>query len=58
VLRLLASAVGESNNREARDPVLEMRLHFDAASLETDERMRDGAREHLTHARLARLACL
>ena len=44
--------------REPRHAVLEMRLDLDAASLETDERVRDGAREHPLHARRHEVTCL
>ena len=48
VLRLLAGAVGKPDDGEAGDAVVEVSLDLDAAGIETDERMRDGAREHLT----------
>jgi hypothetical protein len=35
-----------------------VRLHLDATGFETDERMRDGAREHSTQARLRIRTCL
>src|SRR5712691_5714044 len=47
VLRLLAGAVGEADDREARHTSLQVRLDFDAARLEADESVRDGAREHV-----------
>ena len=49
VLRLLAGAVGEPDDREARNARLEVRLDLDLARLEPDERMGDRAREHDTH---------
>ena len=58
VLRLLTRAVREPDDRESRHAVLEVRLDLDAASLESDERMRDGAREHPLHARHQMLTCL
>ena len=51
VLRLLAGAVGETDDREARDPRLEMRLDVDLPRLEADERMSDRASEHPRHGR-------
>ncbi len=52
VLRLLAGAVGEPDDRErgllARAQV---RLDLDAARLEADERERDGAAEHASTVR-------
>ena len=58
VLRLLAGAVGEPHDREAGDAVVEVRLDLDAAGVEADERMRDGAREHSSQARLPLRTCL
>jgi len=58
VLRLLTRAVREPDDRESRHAVLEMRLDLDAASLESDERVRDGAREHPLHGRVPGLTCL
>ena len=46
LLRLLARAVGETDDRERRDAVLDVRLHLDALWLEPDECMRDRACEH------------
>ena len=46
LLRLLAGAVGEADDREAGDAELEVRLDLDAARLEADERVRDRPREH------------
>jgi ADP-ribose pyrophosphatase len=46
LLRLLAGAIGQSDDREAGDAALEVRLHFDTAGLEPEERMRDRSREH------------
>ena len=51
VLRLLARTVGETDDREARDPRLEMRLDLDLPRLEADERMGDRASEHPRHGR-------
>src|SRR5215211_4936660 len=48
MLRLLAGAVGEPDDREAGDAAVEVGLDLDAAGVEADERMRDGPREHLT----------
>src|SRR5581483_11718191 len=47
LLRLLAGAVGEADDRERRHAALQMRLDLDAARLEADESMRDGACEHV-----------
>jgi hypothetical protein len=46
VLGLLAGAVGETHDREPGQSVLEMRFDLDLASLEPDESMGNGAREH------------
>ena len=46
LLRLLAGAVGEPDDREGRQPALQVRLDLDPARLEADERVGDGAREH------------
>ncbi len=45
-LRLLARAVGESDDREPGQPELQVSLHLDAPCVEPDERMRDRPREH------------
>src|SRR6266545_5469663 len=50
LLRLLAGTVGEPDDREARDPALEMRLDLDPARIEADEGVRDSAREHAFEA--------
>jgi hypothetical protein len=44
--RLVQRLVGEPDDRERRYSVLDVRLHLDAARLETDERMGDRACEH------------
>ena len=46
VLRLRARAVGEPDDREAGHAGVDVRLDLDAARLEADERVGDGAREH------------
>jgi hypothetical protein len=46
VLRLLAGAVGEADDREAWLPELDVRLDLDPARVEADERVSDGAGEH------------
>ena len=46
MLRLLARAVDEADDRESRNPRLEVRLDLDLARLEPDESVSDGAREH------------
>ena len=57
-LRLRARAVGEADDCEGRDAALQVGLDLDATGVETDERMRDGAREHSTQARLPERTCL
>ncbi len=47
LLRLLAGAVGEPDDRERRHRALEVRLDLDAACVEPDERMRDRPRQHV-----------
>ena len=47
LLRLLAGAVGETDDRERRQPLLQVRLDLDAARVDADERVGDGAREHV-----------
>src|SRR5262249_13198814 len=47
VLRLGAGAIGKPDDRETGNAVLQVRLYLDAAGLETDERVRDGACEHV-----------
>ena len=54
LLRLRARAVGKTDDREGGNAALQVGLDLDATGVETDERMRDGAREHPTHARLPR----
>src|SRR5262245_2830323 len=46
MLRLLARAVSETDDREAGHTELEMRLDLDLARLESDERVGDRASEH------------
>ena len=46
-LRLLAGTVGEADDRERRQPALDVRLDLDSARIEADERVRDGASEHV-----------
>ena len=46
VLRLLARPVGEPHDREPGQAVLEMGFDLDLASVEPDEGMGNGAREH------------
>ena len=45
-LRLLARPVGEADDRERRQPPLEVRLDLDAARVDADERVGDRACEH------------
>ena len=47
LLRLLAGAVGETDDRERRGAALEMRLDLDPPRLEPDESVGDRACEHL-----------
>ena len=54
LLRLRAGAIGETDDREGGNAALQVGLDLDATGVETDERMRDGAREHSTEARLPR----
>ena len=51
VLRLLAGAVGEPDDREPRDAGLEVGLDLDLARLEADESVGDRACEHPRHGR-------
>ena len=44
--RLLARAIGEADDGEARQPVPDVRLDVDAARLEADESVRERASEH------------
>jgi hypothetical protein len=46
-LRFLARPVGEPDDRERRQRALEVGLDLDATSFESDESMRDSAREHV-----------
>jgi hypothetical protein len=47
LLRLLACAICEPDDREGRDPELQVSLDLDAAGLEADKGVRDGACEHV-----------
>ena len=47
LLRLLAGAVGEPDDRERGHSALEVRLDLDPTCVEPDERMRDGPRQHV-----------
>ncbi len=47
LLRLLAGAVGEPDDRERVDPPLQVCFDLDAARVDADECMRDGASEHV-----------
>ena len=49
LLRLLASLVGQTDDGEAGDAPLQVGLHLDRAGLQTDQSMREGAREHKTN---------
>ena len=46
MLRLLARAVGEADDREAGQAALDVRLHLHAPRVEADESVGDRAREH------------
>ena len=48
-------AVGEADDRERGQAAVEVRLDLDAARLEADERVGDGAREHARRVRLHRV---
>jgi hypothetical protein len=52
VLRLLAGAVCQPDDRETGHAVLEVRLDLHLAGLQPDERMRDGAPKHASTLRL------
>ena len=58
MLGFLARPVRETDDREPGHAVLEVRLDLDATGLESDERMRESAREHPLHARHQTLTCL
>ena len=59
VLRLLAGAVGEPDDRERRQVGRdEVRLDLDPARLEADDGGGEGAREHTTDATAERAPCL
>ena len=49
MLRLLTCTIGETDDREARDARLEMRLDLDLPRLESDECVSHRAREHALH---------
>ena len=51
MFRLLAGAVGETDDREARNARLKMRFDVDLSRLEADERVGDRASEHPRHGR-------
>ena len=53
VLRLRAGAVGETDDREAGEATVDVRLDLDTPRLEADESVGDGAREHTTHGTAA-----
>src|SRR5262245_38395725 len=50
LLRLLAGAIGQTDDRERREPILEMSLYLDAARIEADERVGDRPRQHAADA--------
>ena len=59
MLRLLAGAVGEPDDRERRQVGAdEVRLYLDAARLEADDGSGEGACEHATDARRKAMPCL
>ena len=58
LLRLLARAVGEADDREAGQPALQVRLDLDPPRIESDDGVGDGPREHAFHARQETRACL
>jgi hypothetical protein len=47
LLRLLARTVGEADDRERRQALLEVRFYFDPAGVDADERVGDRACEHV-----------
>ena len=51
LLRLLARLVRKTHDRERRHAALQMRLHLDGTSFETDESMGGGACEHISTLR-------
>ena len=51
VLRLLARPICETDDREAGNPALEVRLYLDTARFEPDQRMREGASDHASTLR-------
>src|SRR5918997_6030011 len=58
MFRLLTGPVCQTDDREARHTVLEVRLNLDLPSLEPDERMRDGAPQHGTDGMGQKRMCL
>src|SRR6185437_1782634 len=46
-LRLLARTVGQADDREGGNPTLDVRFDLDPARIDADERVRDGACEHV-----------
>lgn len=57
MLRLLAGAIGEADDREARDAALDVGFDLDAAGVEADEGMRDRAGEHCLSTLAGQHAC-
>ena len=58
LLRLLAGAVGQPDDRERRRAALQVRLDLDAPRVEADERVGDGAGEHVATLGDNRVTCL
>ena len=58
LLRLLAGAVREADDRKRGQPVLQVRLDLDAPGVKTDERMGDRPCEHLADASGEGVTCL
>ena len=58
LLRLLAGAVGEPDDRERGHGALEVGFHLDATGFEPDERMRDRPRQHVPRLGWVACACL
>jgi hypothetical protein len=47
VLRFLAGAIGEADDRESRDTVLKVGFDLNGSRVEPDQRMSDGSCEHV-----------
>ena len=47
VLRFLAGAIGEADDRESRDAVLKVGFDLNGSRVKPDQRMSDGSCEHV-----------